>query len=146
MSNTLATQSQKLGPHLVAAAALLMLLTLFLPVANLSIEANGVSTGASPVSGAAASGVIGWLAFLAVAAAAASRYLPAIAQYRKWLDIAALVLMALATLYGLLSIMNAASQLQAAMPLGSVSATPWIGLLTLVLAAAAMVLARRGNH
>ena len=95
---------------LAVVAAVCMLLFLVLPAAYVSGTVMGISSSLS-FSGSQMGGWTAWLAFVVFAAAAATRLVPSIAQYRQLVDLVAFGMLAAVLLYAVLaSPIAAASQ------------------------------------
>lgn len=152
------------SPKLAVIAAACMLMFLFLPLVYVSGTVMGISTGGSSMSGSQMAGWTAWFGFLAFVAAAASRYVPQLAQYRLIIDIAAFVMVAVVVIYLFVAspiataaqqvsqMQNQFSGLMAGVPgrpsanmpaAASFSIVPHIGVLFLIVAPIALFLAKR---
>lgn len=152
--------------QLAIAAAACVFLAAVTPVISVSGSFMGMASASSGINGNEATGPFAWVAVAAFAMAAASRYLAQLKPYSNILDIAAWVLLAAAAVWAfvggpVVSALGQANQLMGGMggapggranPFGapglspaaaSMSVGPSIGIVFLLLAPAALFLARR---
>ena len=100
---------------LAVLAAACMLLFLFLPALRVTGSVMGIATTAS-FSGGEMGGWTAWIALLAFASAAATRFVPSIAQYRRIFDLVAFAMVAVVLVYAVFAspIATAAQQVHQA--------------------------------
>lgn len=143
-------------PKLAVLAAACMALALFLPVLSYTVTVFGVPGPSGTVTGAGAAGWAAWVAALAFALAAWSRFAPALAPYAGLLDLAAFGTTALAVVWAALGGPvaadlwpgHAAPVLRGAdgasiPPMASASFHPSLGAVPFVLAPVLLALAKR---
>ena len=154
------------GRKLAVIAAASMLLTTVIPVLSVSGNVMGLGGGSIGASAVDLAGLLGWVVALLFVGAAAARFLQALKPYRNLLDMAALGLFAIAVVWaclggptvtdlkalssqmkGFSGLMNGPSNgaFGGASPRSAVaiSVLPSFGMLFLVLAPVALLMARR---
>ncbi len=89
-------------PKLAVVSTVCMLLFLVLPAAYVSGSMMGISSAMS-FSGSQMGGWTAWLALVAFAAAAATRFVPPIARYRRVADLVAFGMVAAVLIYAILA-------------------------------------------